>query len=75
MFANMEIPDRASSFCTADPERRATWLRLHVDWPVRIASSNLSSEEVAASDLRSQGMWRTCMRSSTSTQDVAVRLY
>src|SRR5712691_12129263 len=36
----------------ADRERQATWLRLHVGWLVRVASSNRSSEEVATRDCR-----------------------
>jgi hypothetical protein len=39
---------------------------------VLIAGSNRSGEAVANRDSRSQGTWRTCMRSSTSTQNVAV---
>src|SRR5262249_1346325 len=74
-FASTDILDHASSFYMADRERQATWLRLHVGWLVRIASSNRSSEEVATRDSRSQGTWRTCMRSSTSTQNAAILSY
>src|SRR5262245_37896809 len=45
MFASTDFPDHASSFYTADRERRATWLRLRADWPVRIASSNLPARK------------------------------
>jgi hypothetical protein len=45
MFASTDILDRAYSFCTADRERRGTWLRLRADWLVRIASSNVPARK------------------------------